>query len=170
MMAESDDPTHLSRACPICGERVPWQRYWLTAWIWARWPCKRCGTELRFAAKRRVWISLAGGLTAFLAGLSIPTFGPIMVDLSAMPGGMVTWIAMVAAVVTAVVVPLCLLDRVRVAPHGSVWYCRGCRYDLRGTVRAGRTICPECGRAIEQSIDEIAAAAAQHDRQTAVKG
>jgi len=53
--------------CPACGQRVGWSRLNLRAWIWARWKCESCGTELRFSSASR-WLCalLSGGWFVFL--------------------------------------------------------------------------------------------------------
>ena len=39
--------------CPACDTPVPWQRRWIKAWTWARWPCEKCGAKLGFCMRRR---------------------------------------------------------------------------------------------------------------------
>jgi CXXC-20-CXXC protein len=41
-------PKFHHRSCPVCGNRVNWQRLYLKAWIFAKWQCPSCGTPLRF--------------------------------------------------------------------------------------------------------------------------
>jgi hypothetical protein len=49
--------------CPVCREAVPWQRRWLKPWMWARWPCERCGAILGFD---QGWRSITGAPVATL--------------------------------------------------------------------------------------------------------
>lgn len=42
------------RRCPACGCRIEATRFWLRAHIWARWPCRFCGTPLTFNKYRRM--------------------------------------------------------------------------------------------------------------------
>ncbi len=54
-------PQYHRHSCPNCGHRVSWSRLHLRAWIWARWRCESCSSELRFDSGRR-W--LYAGLSA----------------------------------------------------------------------------------------------------------
>ena len=123
-----------ARGCPVCGEPVHWSRYWLRAYVWAKWPCPKCGSVLGFDHARR------GLITAIAVALSIPrAFGVIRSQYS---------VLVMMPIVLAGAAALNLLDRVTVIGHRNASYCLGCRYDLTGTLSAGITRCPECGREV----------------------
>ena len=54
------------------------------------------------------------------------------------------------AVLTAILPALWLYRRIR--HRTKPGHCVGCGYNLKGTIEAGRTECPECGKAIEAKV------------------
>lgn len=123
-----------ARDCPVCGEPVPWTRYWLRSWLWARWLCPRCGTTLGFDRQRRWLIAPLGGLAGGVGALAW------------MRVSLLAAIPIYIAVGTA----SCLLNRVVVCDYRNPRYCASCRHDLAGTLKAGLGRCPECGRNCER--------------------
>jgi hypothetical protein len=71
-------PNH---CCPVCSHPVGVKRWFWSAWIWARWNCKSCGTLLRFDFRRRLLFGLYMGLL-FMAVLGIAA-ACILVRISA---------------------------------------------------------------------------------------
>lgn len=57
-------PNH---CCPVCGHPVGAKRWFWSAWIWARWNCRSCGTLLRFDLRRRLLFGLIMGLLSMAA-------------------------------------------------------------------------------------------------------
>ena len=124
-------PIISSRACPVCGEPVPWTRYWIKPWVWAKWPCSRCDSILTFDGSRRLWVGMIGGALGGSFFFVTKLYG---------------WVA--GFIVFIVGLLLFLFDRVRVAERRNPNFCRFCRYDISGTLAAGLNRCPECGQAI----------------------
>lgn len=136
----SDDPLNppiitSDRDCPVCGGPVHWTRYWLRAWIWAKWPCPRCGSLLGFNRNRRMLYALAGAIAGGIFGTLRFHYG---------------WLVGLAFIVAATAL-LQLIENVIVLGNRNPRYCSSCRYDLSGTIDAGINRCPECGRPIDNA-------------------
>ncbi|MEP0426857.1 hypothetical protein [Rhodopirellula bahusiensis] len=75
------------RRCPSCHASVPWSRYWLRAWMWAKWPCRSCEAILTFSRPRRfiaaaVFIALMTGarFAIHFAGFGPDAFGGFFIQ------------------------------------------------------------------------------------------
>jgi len=65
--------------CPVCQEPVRWQRRWLKPWIWARWPCHKCGSLLGFDKN---WRNVTGlpVVVILLTGIGLYFFAKAPID------------------------------------------------------------------------------------------
>ena len=120
------------RDCPVCGEPVHWSRYWLRTWIWAKWACPRCKSQLGFDRKRRWLLTIPFALCGLGFEMLRSQYSFIVAFL----------------VLTVYCIPLGFLERVTVIGNRNGRYCPSCRCDLSGTFAAGIGKCPECGRVV----------------------
>ena len=118
-----------ARDCPVCGEPVPWTRYWLRAGVWVKWTCPKCGSLLTFDRRRRGLTALSCGVAGGIFSFALGRYG----FLIAFP------VFIIACSASA------LWDRATVIGHRNTNYCPSCRYDLTGTLQADISRCPECG-------------------------
>ena len=63
------------RRCPNCRAGVHWTRFWLCAWIWAKWPCSGCGMLLTFDRRRRMLATFCVGVTTAICFAALFYFG-----------------------------------------------------------------------------------------------
>ena len=118
----------------MCGEPVHWRRLYLRNWVGAVWSCRRCFSLLGFERKRR-------GLVAVFYVLFFLWVGWLRVH----------WAVALLLIVAGTVILEVFTERVVVIGYRSRRFCPACRYDLRGTLAAGITTCPECGTPAAES-------------------
>ncbi len=126
-------PRRLShKSCPECGGKVPWKQ-WRRRWS-ARWPCERCGTNLRFDAKRYLYslVILVGGPFALT----------LLVDVS-------FGLTLLFLVPVVFYYDRYFGDRVVVDIESDKNFCSECGYSLRGNPAA--QTCPECGTPVTRA-------------------
>ncbi len=126
----------MALTCPQCGEPIPWERRLFRAFLWARWPCRRCGAVLRFKATTRI---VAGLVSCLVIAFG---FGSLYVSRANKYLVVTTMVLIGAAFSWAMI----FLEQVAIVQWGF-GHCQGCGYDLTG-LTSDR--CPECGRPIHQ--------------------
>jgi CXXC-20-CXXC protein len=131
-------PIESSRSCPVCDHPVPWDRYWLRSWGWAKWPCPRCGSVLTFDKKRRAILSLCVVYSVFFATCLGYEWGWGRIPT-------LTFWCLIGVML------IHLLARVTVRSNRSTRFCQYCQYDLQGTIESGSNRRPECGEPFEYS-------------------
>lgn len=122
------------RRCPICATQIAFSRhlFWMRMSVW---PCPRCGSMLAFKCN---WFARAVGL---------PFLGALLYLLTQFRW--INWWTATAIFVGGFLV-ITARDRATVVGlFNRHRYCRICRYDLSGTLKAGITRCPECGTEAE---------------------
>lgn len=67
-------PAFHPHSCPVCGQRVEWSRLNSRAWIWARWYCGSCGSQLCFDFSRRILCACLGGAWAGFLGFCVKPY------------------------------------------------------------------------------------------------
>ncbi len=114
--------------CPVCRERVPWNRTFFTS-AWGSWRCSGCESLLAIDVRRRL-LAIALAVAVLFAVTRVVRVPPSL-DLP-----------FVLFVMFGVMTPYFLfLERIRVLERRG-FRCRECGYDLQGQLDPR---CPECG-------------------------
>ena len=106
------------------------------------WRCESCNTPLRITeASRR------------FSGFLLALYGLVLIVVGAGTGSWILLLMLIPTIYIMLYALLALFDRVEEADAKR---CADCHYDLRGTLAAGRTECPECGAKIDASDEGTA--------------
>ncbi len=112
--------------CPVCGHPLPRTHGIVNS---RESPCDHCGSLLGVSKN---------------AGIMLAVLSSVLLGAMMWLGRRVAlWMGLV--LLAAYVFTPIFLRPITVLRNRNPGFCRGCRYDLTGTVAAGIERCPECG-------------------------